>query len=113
MRAVVLDQPHAPLGLAEVAPPALVPGHILIKVYACGVCRKDLHVIDGELPNPKLPLIRGREIVDTVDAKANDVEAFEIGIRVRTPWLGSTCGHCSYRLSERENLCVEVFHLRR
>jgi alcohol dehydrogenase, propanol-preferring len=108
MRAMVLDRPHAPLRLAEVQPPPLVRGHVLIKVHACGVCRTDLHVIDGELPNPNLPLIPGHEIVGTVYAKSSDVNAFEMGARVGVPWLGSTCGHCTYCLSERENLCDDA-----
>lgn len=102
---MVLDQPRRPLRLAEVGPPMATLGQVLIKVHACAVCRTDLHVIDGELPNPKLPLIPGHEIVGTVYAKASDVDEFELGMRIGVPWLGFTCGHCSYCLTGRENLC--------
>ena len=90
---------------ADVPDPYPGPGQILIKVHTCAVCRTDLHVIDGELPNPKLPLIPGHEIIGTVAAKGSGVDRFAIGDRVGAPWLGWSCGSCPYCLSGRENLC--------
>ena len=81
------------------------PGEIRIKVGACGVCRTDLHVVDGELPNPVLPIIPGHEIVGRIDAIGTGVEGLSIGERVGVPWLGHTCGVCPYCLEQRENLC--------
>jgi propanol-preferring alcohol dehydrogenase len=74
-------------------------------VHACGVCRSDLHIVDGELPNPKLPIIPGHEIVGSVDKLGEGVEQFNVGDRVGIPWLGWTCGECRYCRSGRENLC--------
>jgi propanol-preferring alcohol dehydrogenase len=81
------------------------PGQLLVRVSACAVCRTDLHVVDGELPEPKLPLVPGHEIVGRVEAVGERVENFRIGERVGIPWLGWTCGECEYCISERENLC--------
>jgi propanol-preferring alcohol dehydrogenase len=81
------------------------PGQIRAKVSACGVCRTDLHVVDGELPNPTLPIIPGHEIVGRIEAIGPGVEGLTIGERVGIPWLGQTCGSCSYCLSQHENLC--------
>jgi propanol-preferring alcohol dehydrogenase len=81
------------------------PGEIRVRVEACGVCRTDLHVVDGELPNPKLPIVPGHEIVGIVDAVGLGIEAPAPGTRVGVPWLGHTCGHCRYCCSNQENLC--------
>jgi propanol-preferring alcohol dehydrogenase len=105
MRCMILEAPRTPLRAVEAPPPALAAEQILIKVHACGVCRTDLHVVDGELPNPKLPLIPGHELVGTVAAKGECVERFNTGDRVGVPWLGFTCGVCRYCRSGRENLC--------
>jgi len=105
MQAMVLDSPGMPLCLREI--PLPVPGlnQILLQVHACGVCRTDLHIADGDLPNPKLPLILGHEIVGTVLAVGSQVTKFHPGDRVGVPWLGHTCGRCRYCLKGRENLC--------
>jgi len=105
MRAMLLTAPRSPLKVVETPPPTPGPEQIQLRVHACGVCRTDLHVCDGELPEPKLPLVPGHEIVGTVSAKGEGVERFEIGQRVGIPWLGYTCGKCTYCLSGRENLC--------
>jgi alcohol dehydrogenase, propanol-preferring len=102
MRAMLLDAPGAPLRRAEVAPPEPRPGELLLEVSACGVCRTDLHVRDGELPSPKLPLVLGHEIVGTVLEGSG---ALAPGTRVGVPWLGWTCGECRFCRSGRENLC--------
>ena len=105
MRAMVLDEPRTPLRLRERALPAPGAGEILVAVAACGVCRTDLHVVDGELPDPKLPIVPGHEIVGEVAALGAGVTGFAIGERVGVPWLGHTCGHCPYCVAGRENLC--------
>ncbi len=105
MRAMVLDSPGQPLRLIERALPAPGPDEVLIRVHTCGVCRTDLHVVDGELTHPKLPLIPGHEIVGTVEARGDRVERFSIDDRVGVPWLGWTCGRCAYCLAGQENLC--------
>jgi propanol-preferring alcohol dehydrogenase len=102
---MLLDAPGRPLRLGELAVPEPGPGQLLIRVCACGVCRTDLHVADGELTEAKLPLVLGHEIVGTVEALGAQVEGFAIGQRVGVPWLGHTCGTCRYCLSGRENLC--------
>jgi alcohol dehydrogenase, propanol-preferring len=102
---MVLHKPRQPLCLEELSSLQVGPGQLLIKIHACGVCRTDLHVLDGELSHPKLPLILGHEIVGTVVEIGDKVQGFAIGDRVGVPWLGSTCGECSYCLSHRENLC--------
>jgi propanol-preferring alcohol dehydrogenase len=81
------------------------PGEIRVQVLACGVCRTDLHVVDGELPDGKLPLVPGHEIVGRIDATGDGVDASQLGQRVGIPWLGHTCGACPYCLQGRENLC--------
>jgi propanol-preferring alcohol dehydrogenase len=106
MRAMVLDEAHTPLRLIEREPPAPGPHEVLIRVHACGVCRTDLHVVDGELPHPKLPLVPGHEIVGTVEAMGTAVERLRAGDRVGVPWLGWTCGACAYCTAGRENLCA-------
>ena len=105
MRAMVLDKPGTPLVMREMAVPTPGAGEILVEVAACGVCRTDLHVVDGDLTEPKLPIIPGHEIVGRVAAIAPGVGGFEIGERVGVPWLGATCGVCPYCRSGRENLC--------
>ena len=85
--------------------PAPGPGQILIRVRACGVCRTDLHVVDGDLTEPKLPIVPGHEIVGIVEALGDGVGGFAVGDRVGVPWLGWSCGECSYCRSDRENLC--------
>jgi propanol-preferring alcohol dehydrogenase len=105
MRAMVLDAPGRPLRLAEVPRPTASTGQVLLRVHACAICRTDLHVIDGELPNPKLPLVPGHEIVATVAEAGPGVDRFGPGDRVGVPWLGWTCGECRWCRSGRENLC--------
>jgi alcohol dehydrogenase, propanol-preferring len=105
MRAQLLTAPGHDLVSADVAPPRPGPGQVLIAVRACAVCRTDLHVIDGELPDPKLPLIPGHEIIGSVVEKGADVDRFELGDRVGVPWLGWTCGVCEYCRGGQENLC--------
>lgn len=105
MRVMVLETPRSPLRLMEMPIPRPGAGQVLIRVRACGVCRTDLHVVDGELEHPKLPLILGHEVVGTVIALGTRVERFQIGDRVGVPWLGFTCGRCRYCLQGRENLC--------
>ena len=105
MKAMVLDRPGAPLRLADLPVPEPGPGQILVRVGACGVCRTDLHVVDGELTEPALPIVPGHEVVGRVVATGADVQRFAIGERVGIPWLGWTCGVCPYCRSARENLC--------
>ncbi len=105
MRAMVLDRPHTPLTMRERPLPQPGAGEILIEIEACGVCRTDLHVVDGELPHPKLPIVPGHEIVGRVVALGAGVDGFSLGERVGVPWLGATCGVCPYCRSGRENLC--------
>jgi len=105
MQAMVLDRPGAPLKPAELEVPEPGAGQILIKIAACGVCRTDLHIFDGELHHPKLPLVLGHEIVGHVAALGPNAEGFALGDRVGVPWLGWTDGTCSYCRSGQENLC--------
>lgn len=105
MKAMVLDRPESPLRLAEVEKPEPGPGEITVKVKACGVCRTDLHVVDGDLPDPNLPIIPGHEIVGTVEALGEGVAGLTRGERVGIPWLGRTCGVCHYCTHGQENLC--------
>ncbi len=105
MRAMVLEKPGSPLLMRERPLPVPAGGEILLAVAACGVCRTDLHVADGELPHPKLPLVPGHEIVGRVTALGEGVSGFALGERVGVPWLGGTCGVCPYCRSGRENLC--------
>ena len=108
MRAMVLDSPGEPLHAAEVPDPEPGPEEVLLRVSACAVCRTDLHVVDGELPDPKLPLIPGHQIVGTVERVGGRVENFAVGDRVGVPWLGYTDASCRYCLTGRENLCDEA-----
>jgi len=96
------------LRLEEIPVPQPGPGQIRVEIRACGVCRTDLHVVDDELANPKLPIIPGHEIVGVVDDLGEGIDHFELGQRVGIPWLGYTCGHCTYCTSERENLCDQA-----
>ena len=105
MHAMVLRQVGTALEWVELAEPKPGPGEIRVKVTACGVCRTDLHVVDGELPNPVLPMIPGHEIVGRVDAIGAGVRELQVGERVGVPWLGQTCGACPYCLGGQENLC--------
>jgi propanol-preferring alcohol dehydrogenase len=105
MRAQVLTAARRPLAAAELPMPRPGPEQVLIAVRACAVCRTDLHVVDGELPDPKLPLVPGHEIIGTVVEKGESVDRFRIGDRVGVPWLGWTCGVCEYCHSGHENLC--------
>ena len=105
MRAMVLETARTPLRMRELPTPVPAAREILLEVAACGVCRTDLHVVDGELPNPKLPLIPGHEIVGRVAALGADVAGFAVGERIGVPWLGYTCGVCPYCRAGRENLC--------
>jgi propanol-preferring alcohol dehydrogenase len=102
VRAVLLDAPGSPLRFAEVPEPRPGPGNVLLRVKACAVCRTDLHIVDGELPEAKLPIVLGHQIVGEV---VEDGERFAARERVGVPWLGWTCGECRYCLSGRENLC--------
>jgi propanol-preferring alcohol dehydrogenase len=99
---MVLDSPGTSLREAELPAPEAGPGQVIVAVDACGVCRTDLHVVDGELPDPKLPLVPGHQVVGRV---VEPGERFDPGARVGIPWLGWTCGECRYCSSERENLC--------
>ena len=102
---MLLDAPRRALRLADVPVPRPGAGELLIRISACGVCRNDLHVVDGELPARKLPLVPGHEIVGVVAERGNAVERYAIGDRVGVPWLGHTCGVCRYCALGRENLC--------
>jgi propanol-preferring alcohol dehydrogenase len=105
MKAMVLDRPGLPLKLRDLPRPAPGPGQVLVRIAACGVCRTDLHVVDGELTEPKLPIIPGHEIVGRVATVGVGVTRFRQGDRVGIPWLGHTCGHCPYCRGGHENLC--------
>lgn len=105
MKAMVLTRAGDPLQPRDLETPAPAPGQVLIRVKACGVCRTDLHIVEGDLDQPKLPLIPGHEIVGEVVELGEEVHNFSIGQRIGVPWLGKTCGNCSYCGSGRENLC--------
>src|SRR5438132_11544314 len=98
---MVLDCPGGQLRAAELPGPEPGPGQVLLRVHACAVCRTDLHIVDGELREPKLPLVLGHQAVGTVVAG----ESFEPGTRVGVPWLGWTCGECRFCFAGQENLC--------
>jgi alcohol dehydrogenase, propanol-preferring len=108
MRGMVLDAPRTALRLASLPVPSPGAEQVLIRVHACAVCRTDLHVVDADLTEPKLPLIPGHEIVGTIAAMGAGVERFAIGDRVGVPWLGWTCGECAFCRSGRENLCAQA-----
>lgn len=105
MRAMVLEGIGKPLILREVPRPEPGPFEILIKIHTCGVCRTDLHIVDGELPHPKLPLILGHQVVGIVEKIGDKVSQHRVNSRVGVPWLGGCCHECEYCLSGRENLC--------
>jgi propanol-preferring alcohol dehydrogenase len=105
MRAMVLDAERTPLREAERPVPEPGPREVLVRVSVCGVCRTDLHVVDGELPDPKLPLVPGHQVVGRVEAVGEGAGRHPVGMRVGIPWLWSTDGRCRYCLSGRENLC--------
>jgi propanol-preferring alcohol dehydrogenase len=102
---MVLERQREPLRLAELPEPEFAAGQVLLDVRACGVCRTDLHILDGDLTEPKLPLVMGHQIVGVVRAAGEGAERFAPGDRVGVPWLGWTCGECRYCRSGRENLC--------
>jgi alcohol dehydrogenase, propanol-preferring len=106
MRAMLLDHPRTQLRLGELARRAMEPGQVRLRVTACGVCRTDLHIADGDLPELRSPVVPGHEIVGVITEVGAEVARFRIGDRVGVPWLGWTCGHCSYCTSGRENLCA-------
>ncbi|MBI2752421.1 MAG: zinc-dependent alcohol dehydrogenase family protein [Betaproteobacteria bacterium] len=108
MHAMRLHAPCSALARETLALPVPSARQLLLKVRACGVCRTDLHVVDGELPRPKLPLVPGHEIVGEVIARGRDAARFREGERVGVPWLGGTCGRCEFCRSGRENLCDEA-----
>lgn len=105
MFAMRLHSPRTPLQWEELPDPTPGPGQIRVKVLACGVCRTDLHVVDGDLTHPKLPVTPGHEIIGRVDLLGSGVTSLTVGQRVGIPWLGHTCGHCSYCATDHENLC--------
>jgi len=105
MRAMVLDRPGLPLRLAELPRPEPGPGQVRLRVAACAVCRTDLHVVDGELPHPKLPLVPGHQIVGVIEARGKGAGRFPVGARVGLPWLGGSCGECEFCARGEENLC--------
>ncbi|MGH9750521.1 MAG: zinc-dependent alcohol dehydrogenase family protein [Candidatus Polarisedimenticolia bacterium] len=105
MRAMLLDAPGRPLRPADLPSPRPGPGQVLLQVRACAVCRTDLHVIDGDLPNPKRPLVPGHEIVGLVTGTGPGASRFATGARIGVPWLGWTCGTCGFCRDGRENLC--------
>ena len=103
---MLLEQPGGPLQLRDLPKPSPGEGQVAIDVSACGVCRTDLHILDGELSEPVLPLIPGHQIVGRVSELGKGVTDLAIGQRVGVPWLGHTCGTCGYCSNERENLCI-------
>ena len=105
MRAMVLERQRQPLRPAEPPDPHPASGQVLVSVATCGVCRTDLHIVDGDLTEPKLPLVPGHQIVGSVVGRGEGAERFALGDRVGVPWLGWTCGECRYCTSGRENLC--------
>ncbi len=105
MGAMLLEKLGEPLRYKEIPVPQLEAEQVLLRVHACGVCHTDLHIVDQELPNPKLPLIMGHEIIGTVVRTGNRVDKFKVGDRVGVPWLGRTCGQCRYCRRGQENLC--------
>lgn len=110
MQALVLEAAGGPLAAREWPVPRVAEGDLLIRVRACGVCRTDLHVVDGELTEPKLPLVPGHEIVGTVAATGDGVAGWAIGDRVGVPWLARTCGVCRYCRRGQENLCDSALY---
>jgi alcohol dehydrogenase, propanol-preferring len=110
MRAMVLEEAKTPLQFKDIPIPSPGIGQLLIRVLACGVCRTDLHIADGELPNPSYPIVLGHQIVGEVSSLGKEVSTFKIGDRIGVPWLQGCCGHCKFCLSKRENLCSEAVY---
>jgi len=110
MRAMVLEKIGQPLVLKEIPSPSPDPFEVLIKIKACGVCRTDLHIVDGELLHPKLPLILGHQVVGIIEKLGDKVTKHNVGNRVGVPWLGGTCHTCEYCMSGRENLCDKAIY---
>lgn len=110
MKAMVLTEVGKPLQIKEIEKPHPNPDQILIRVSACGVCRTDLHVVDGELPSPKLPLVPGHQIVGEVEAVGENIANIKVGERVGVPWLGGSCGTCDYCRAGNENLCSRAIY---
>jgi len=108
MKAMLLERPSAPLVAAVLDVPRPGDAQVLVRVEACGVCRTDLHLVDGELPDPRMPIIPGHEIVGRIVACGSDIAGLEPGQRVGIPWLGHTCGHCGFCLHGQENLCDDA-----
>ncbi len=110
MQAMVLEKVGEPLILKEIPIPSPQPHEVLIKVHACGVCRTDVHIVDGELPSPQLPLILGHQIVGDIYCLGTKVKKHKVGERAGVPWLGKSCHVCQYCQSDRENLCDEAIY---
>jgi len=108
MRAMVFERPGRPLQLIDAPTPKPGPGELLLKVLACGLCRTDLHIVDGDLPNPQLPLIPGHQIIGSIVEIGSEVSTFSVGQRVGVPWLGNCCETCSYCKRGAENLCDKI-----
>ncbi len=110
MRAMILEKQGSRLILEQVPIPIFNPNELLIRVHTCGICRTDLHVVDGELKHAVLPLIPGHQIVGIVESMGNAVTNFKVGDRVGVPWLGGSCGYCQYCLNNQENLCDDAIY---
>jgi propanol-preferring alcohol dehydrogenase len=110
MRAMVLEKVGHPLVLRNIPCPTPNPYEVLVKVKTCGVCRTDLHIVDGELPHPKLPLILGHQVVSIVDKLGENASKHKIGDQVGIPWLGGSCYVCEFCISGRENLCDKAMY---
>jgi propanol-preferring alcohol dehydrogenase len=110
MRAMILTAPKVPLQEAEFPLPVPQTGQVLIQVIACGVCRTDLHLYEGELTPPHMPLVLGHQIVGTIIQQGPGCQRFALGERVGVPWLGKSCGHCGYCQAEEENLCDQALY---
>jgi alcohol dehydrogenase, propanol-preferring len=105
MHAMQLKQIGKPLEYVELPLPKPEPHEILVKVLACGICRTDLHVVDGDLKNPSLPITPGHQVVGKIESLGSEVKNFPIGERIGIPWLGGSCGHCDFCIAHQENLC--------
>lgn len=110
MKAMVLEQIGQPVQSRTLPLPQVKPGKLLIKVSACGICRTDLHVVDGDLPQPRLPIVPGHQIVGYIAELGPDIEGFSVGQRVGVPWLGGSCGCCPFCCREQENLCDQAVY---
>lgn len=111
MRAMVLEKIGHPLVLKDIPCPVPQSNEVLIKITACGVCRTDLHIVDGELPHPKLPLVLGHQVVGKVEQLGGCVTAYKVGERVGVPWLGGCCYSCEFCISGKENLCDKALYM--